>query len=213
MSILQSFEFRKITSFVIIGVFLFLAFGSSDEDEDDIINTEDDSIKMSIPLPPEQVSFSSLIDSMYNVYLEQPNELKKSSVKKARNNLFKTIKLERKVTNWIGILESMTTNDKGNASIEVSLLDSRAEIETADYPITLGTNLYEYISSLSNGDTVVVCGRFYPSPDYMGQYEYEYIYEHSYTESGSMENPEYYFKFKSVEKFPSSGQIVPDIKD
>ncbi len=38
------------------------------------------------------ISFSALIDSMYNVYEEQPNDLKKSAVKKARNSLFEEIK-------------------------------------------------------------------------------------------------------------------------
>ena len=210
MKNIQYLEIKKITSFLIISFFLVLAFGSSDEDEDedDSTNTE---VEISIPLPSEQVSFSALIDSMYNVYEEQPNDLKKSAVKKARNSLLEEMKFERKVTNWIGKLTDMSTNDNGNANIDISLLGSRAEIETTDYPITLGTNLYNDISSLSTGDTVVVCGSFYPSPDYMGKYEFEYLYEKSYTESGSMSNPEFYFRFKSVEKFvPSSGQIVPD---
>lgn len=205
---MQYLEIKKITSFLIISFFLVLAFGSSDEDEDDSTNTE---VEISIPLPSEQVSFSALIDSMYNVYEEQPNDLKKSAVKKARNSLLEEMKFERKVTNWIGKLTDMSTNDKGNANIDISLLGSRAEVETTGYPITLGTNLYNDISSLSTGDTVVVCGSFYSSPDYMGKYEFEYLYEKSYTESGSMSNPEFYFRFKSVEKFvPSSGQIVPD---
>ena len=207
MKNIQYLEIKKITSFLIISFFLVLAFGSSD-DEDESVNTE---VEISIPLPSEQVSFSALIDSMYNVYEEQPNDLKKSAVKKARNSLLEEMKFERKVTNWIGKLTDMSTNDNGNANIDISLLGSRAEIETTDYPITLGTNLYNDISSLSTGDTVVVCGSFYPSPDYMGKYEFEYLYEKSYTESGSMSNPEFYFRFKSVEKFvPSSGQIVPD---
>ena len=207
MKNIQYLEIKKITSFLIISFFLVLAFGSSDDDEESV-NTE---VEISIPLPSEQANFSAIIDSMYNVYTVQPNELKKSSVKKARNSLLEEMKFERKVTNWIGKLTDMSTNDNGNANIDISLLGSRAEIETTDYPITLGTNLYNDISSLSTGDTVVVCGSFYPSPDYMGKYEFEYLYEKSYTESGSMSNPEFYFRFKSVEKFvPSSGQIVPD---
>ena len=158
---------------------------SDDEDEDESVNTE---VEISIPLPSEQANFSAIIDSMYNVYQEQPNDLKKSSVKKARNSLFEEIKFNRKVTNWIGKLTDMSTNDNGNASIGISLLGSRAEVETAGHPITLGTNLYNDISSLSTGDTVVVCGSFYPSPDYMGKYEFEYIYESSVTEYGSMSN-------------------------
>ena len=197
MKNIQYLEIKKITSFLIISFFLVLAFGSSDdEDEDESVNTE---VEISIPLPSEQANFSAIIDSMYNVYQEQPNDLKKSSVKKARNSLFEEIKFNRKVTNWIGKLTDMSTNDNGNASIGISLLGSRAEVETAGHPITLGTNLYNDISSLSTGDTVVVCGSFYPSPDYMGKYEFEYIYESSVTEYGSMSNPEFYFEFKSLQ--------------
>ena len=185
-----------------------LAFGSGDNPDYD--NTEGIS---SLPLPPEQVSFSALIDSMYNVYKEQPNDLKKSAVREARNSLFKEIKFERKVTNWIGKLQTMSTNDKGNASIDVSLLNSRADVQTRFYPIMLGSNLYEAVSSLSTGDTVIINGRFLQSPEYMGKYEFDYLYESIHIESGSMQYPEYYFKFKSVEKFvPSTVEAVPEIQ-
>lgn len=213
MKYIQYFDIKKITSFLIISFFLLLAFGSSDDDEDESDNTDVENVEISLPLPPEQVSFSALIDSMYNVYKEQPNDLKKSAVKKARNSLFKGMKFERKVTNWIGELQTMSTNSKGNASIDIDLINSRADVQTANYPIMLGSNLYEAVSSLSTGDTVVISGRFLQSPDYMGKYDFDYLYESSFTESGSMSSPDFYFKFKSVEKFvPSSGEAVPEIQ-
>ena len=199
MKNIQYLEIKKITSFLIISFFLVLAFGSSDDDEESV-NTE---VEISIPLPSEQANFSAIIDSMYNVYTVQPNELKKSPVKKARNSLFEEIKFNRKVTNWIGKLDRMSTSSSGNASINIKLIGSRAEVHTLG-DIELNSDLFNDIASLSEGDTIVISGSF------IREYS-EYLYESSVTESGSMSNPEFYFKFKSIEKFvPSSGQIVPD---
>ena len=157
-----------------------------------------------IDLPRKQVAFINAIRVAKAQYDAAPNELRKSEVRTWRGSLIRSaLGGSRTVYQWIGKAYGMTTNSEGQASLDVSLLGSdRIELETSslfhdpnETVINQGTILYSEIADLDSGDVVVFSGTFLPSE------REDYVWEGSETELGSMEYPEFLFKFIAIKKY------------
>jgi len=96
---------------------------------------------------------------------------------------------------FVGIVEDLSTTTEGKASFSIRLLDSDVRVGTwnnefsdvADNTlIPQNSSLYKMLSDLQMGNMVRIFGSF-------GR-------EKSVTEQGKMTDPEFLFRFKSVEK-------------
>lgn len=156
-----------------------------------------------IILPASQVKFIEKVEFFYSLYREAPNELKKSALRTQRKQVISNLLSNRKVSGWIGTLEDMQTNSEGKAFIEIKLEGAKSiTIKTWNnllsdvFDNTLienGTELYNAISNLTEGDLIIFNGTFISDDS-------DYIKEASITERGSMTDPEFIMKFTNVKK-------------
>lgn len=150
-----------------------------------------------------QKDFVKLIESFSDRYESAPNELKKSTLRVERRKALQDTLSGSNVTNWSGTLKSMRTTTAGNAMIEVKLAGSTAITFTnkntnvfMDEPlIAHGSGLYKKIAELSTGDTVLFSGKLL-----IKEHGHDHLAENSWTESGSMKEPEFVFRFTDVSK-------------
>jgi hypothetical protein len=158
-------------------------------------------------LPPEQAQFVSVIESFYQPYNDAPNELRRSTLRADRRNALEKALPSRAVQGWMGQIKEMTTTTEGKAHLAVRLGGSKS-IVVQTWNNTLsdvfdrtlidhGSALYNSISRLSRGDVIRFGGNFFS-----GSNALDFLEEKSMTESGSMTEPEFIFRFTSVEKRP-----------
>ena len=154
----------------------------------------------------EQREFSSIINSFRDQYKSASNSVKESSLRYERGVEISKILPDKKVSNWIGILKSVT-GDK-NAKLNI-LLDGAEDITIENKDgISLGTSLHSAIANLVEGEKVIFSGQFLPSD------KVDYILENSYTQRGSMADPEFTINFSDIKSYfqINKAQVISEIK-
>lgn len=156
-----------------------------------------------IDLPKEQMDFISTVLSFTTKYKDADNELKKSAVRAERKAAISSKLKSLDIRDWIGDVKQMGTNSEGKAYIVVQLSDSNVAVKTwnnalsdigSDTLIELNSNLFKSLSEMSKGTRIKFSGKFLKS-------DLDYVKEASLTEAGSMQNPEFIFKFSSATKY------------
>ena len=162
-----------------------------------------------VSLPTEGSNFISAVEWARNKYASAPNELIASAVRTRRGELLRSaLDGSLHISGWIGTLEAMTTGTDGNADISIDLEDTNSDhsIQVTcsslgsafggpSTEIAQGTSLYSAVANLSEGQRVVFSGTFSASN---GR---DYVEEGSLTETGSMLDPEFIFKFKTLRPY------------
>jgi hypothetical protein len=151
--------------------------------------------------PNEQRKFMESLESFISAYNAAPNELKKSSLRIDRKEAIKKLLPSLRVRDWEGILEPMTTNSNGDATIRVKLgqSDSVRLVTHGGWssfsarPVRIGTPVYAKFADLQAGDAILVSGEFVIGTR-------DYLAEVSMTERGSMTDPAFIFIFDDVKK-------------
>lgn len=155
-------------------------------------------------IPQVQADFIAAVNSAMGLYEQAPNELKKSAVRTNRSNaIAAAMKNNRNINGWVGKITELKTNSEGKAFIAIRLIGSQSEILVKTWNNGLsdiGSNtlisqespLFSTIADMSEGQAVEFSGTFDSGKDF--------INESSISESGSMQDPEFIFKFKSIKK-------------
>jgi|CXWL01.1.fsa_nt_gi hypothetical protein len=155
-----------------------------------------------ITIPSSQTTFTSIVESHRSRYESANNELQKSALRTSRKEALRSALPRLSISGWIGTIDGMGTTSDGNAAVTIKLQNSAIRLETRkgcgpnkDPSTLIGhrTAVYNVFADSSVGDTVSFGGTF----DAGGR---DYILECSYSESGSMTQPEFFFRITDVRK-------------
>lgn len=151
-----------------------------------------------------QYHFMATISDYANKYKSADNELQKSSLLSERHESFRKLKGNpNKVKDWIGVIEKMGTNGDGKAYVTISLSPNLLTVSTwnnsiSDFQdktlIPQSSATYKSLSQMKEGNFVKFSGKLM-RPTNM-------------TEAGKMVEPNFLFKFTSIEKIANSASEV-----
>lgn len=150
--------------------------------------------RVSITIPDDERDFMAALLEGAEAYKAAPNELKKSSVRKARDKKLHEVLPSGTFKNWYGRLAEMKTTSDGDAYITVSMPDQLLTLKTwnnsisdTEYKTLIknGSPLYEAVSNLQENQYVKFSGHIFQ--------------EGSLTESGAMLEPEFVTRFSEIE--------------
>ena len=149
-------------------------------------------------LPKNEMEFIQLNEYTKDQWKNAPNEIQQERMRSDRDQSL--CQHTRTVTNWIGTVDSVgsywSLDDAPPASFGVKLnqnITLRTEGSTQDSgtKIIRGTALYNSIGRLTKGQKVIFSGEFLPGAKTCFD-------ETSFTDNGSIMDPNYIFKFTEV---------------
>ncbi len=189
-------------SLIIIGVINSPEESSQKIQVDSVENVLSEDIEniITVTKPVNEIRFISVIKEYVKNFSEAKNELQQSLLRDRRKQDISRLINSTHVKSWVGTINQLSTNSEGKAILSVRI-SPYIEIKTwnnalsdimANTLIEKGTLLYKTLIPLSIGQKVKFSGSFFQSPN-------DYIEETSVTIQGSMQNPEFLFKFESVE--------------
>jgi hypothetical protein len=157
----------------------------------------------SMPMPPVEQQFCDAVKAAVSEYKQAQsagaNELKLSKLRTARKRTLLGIVVGRKATDWIGSIDSLSTNSDGKAVLAIAL-PCDVQVKTWNNALSdigdgtlipQGAPLFDAISEMNKGRAVKFSGKLF-ADDQNG------LKETSMTEEGSMTDPEFLMKFSSV---------------
>lgn len=152
-----------------------------------------------VVMPADQDYFILTVEKYVAGFRQAKNELQQSALRDQRKNEISKIISERAVSSWVGRINKLETNTEGKAilsirispDIEVKTWNNAFSDINASTLISKDSSLYNNLFELSRGQRVEFSGSFFSS-------QADYVEETSMTIQGSMTNPEFLFKFKSV---------------
>ena len=170
---------------------------SNQNQNNSITNTEDNTTDSQIP--KDQAEFIKNISQYSEDFIKAKNELQQSAMRDQRKQTLSRSLRGLSVQSWIGTINKLETNNDGQAilslrispNIEIKTWNNSLSDINANTIISKGSELYKNLFNLSTGQKVIFSGDFLPSKS-------DFIEETSLTIKGSMESPEFLFKFKSV---------------
>lgn len=177
---------RNIHNHLIFGALLLLVISSCNKTNSPVV----------------QVEFEKARNEFYKSYDNAPNEVKKSAI--FIESRMHTCEFEKKhgrnFTDWCGVIHEITT-DQGGDYIESFIITSKSQgrrIFYEEYAIKKGTSLYNEIAEFKEGDNIYFTFKF--NEEVFSTNEKECFDEHSLTESGSLEAPEFRVSFSNIKK-------------
>ncbi len=213
-------QVNRVGRFILVVAFLIFlilvldwSFSASNRSGTASSNT---SSTVSVQLPPSEVAFISTVTPFEERYGKAANEYQKSALRSKRAQALAAILPSLSVENWVGQISSMTTTSDGNGTISVVLPGSQIKVVTDNNSLSAsldsdntlipqGSQLYNDLANLAQGDTVFFSGSFLPSD----ANQLDYIEELSLTEEGSMTEPAFLFRFVRVEKQSATSSEKP----
>ena len=126
------------------------------------------------------------------------NDMAKGGTRPARKRKHCEAMKGADVKGWVGTVRALRSSGKGDGILAVAIGDHVIlhTYVSEDNAIKSGSKLFEAVSALSKGDRVAVSGRLFRGSDV------DCFKETSFTTSGSMEEPEFLFRFEAVERVP-----------
>ena len=149
----------------------------------------------------EQRRFVKIASYYAEKFRNSKNELQESRVREQRREAIASNLYSRSISSWVGKISQLETNTVGKAILSVQIAPD-VDIQTwnnafsdlaANTLIEKDSQVYNSLIDLSNGQYVKFSGSFLSS-------ERDFVKEASVTIRGSLTNPEFLFKFSSVEK-------------
>jgi len=161
-------------------------------------------------LKTPQGRFENTRADFYQQYLKAKNDIAKESVFEMANRWTGEFAEENEyiVENWKGTVTSITAGDD-EAGIKLSSEIMDIEVEYLDMSVQKGSTVYYGVKRLADGDRVYFSGALNIDSE-------KGIKEASFTQSGSMENPEFYITLLSIGKerqYPLSDREKKEIFD
>ena len=192
----------------IVGILFFAAIGALASNDSNSATkhsvAQADSAASSLPaMPADERAFCDVVSSYGQQYKQaessDENQIKLSQLRMARRQALVAAIARPSVHAWVGELGSLETSGDGTASFSVKL-PCGVKIETwnnglsdiSDHTMVAPTSqLYNQLAALKEGDRVKVSGVLVRG----GQDGFK---ESSVSEQGSMEDPEFVFRFSEV---------------
>ena len=149
--------------------------------------------------PQDQVQFIDAVSEYARGFSNAKNELQQSVLRDQRKLVIANLLDGYSITSWVGTINILETNTDGNAILSVRISPD-IEVKTWNNALSdINSNtliekelpIYNSLFELSSGQQIEFSGDFFPS-------KADYIEETSMTIDGSMRNPEFLFKFKSI---------------
>jgi hypothetical protein len=159
--------------------------------------------------PSGQIEFCRVIADYGVAYLNEvngPDHLdKKQNIQdlyEARTETIKRALGSGAVVKWRGTLDEIYAIENKGALLEVKLPCESSLSNNDSLIIPLESELYQALREYHEGSTIIFSGHFILPPENKdGEYPYKIFYaEQSFTQSGSMEKPEFYFQFTDFHK-------------
>ena len=137
-----------------------------------------------------QNEFETSRTDKLNQYDSAINEIKKSAVFNIANTDMMSVikKISGEINGWVGTVKSITTSH-GGTDASISIISSNNVIYRNDSDIPADTSLYNQLSALREGQSVKFSGNIMQGFS---------VYEHSVTERGSLNEPEFHIDFSSI---------------
>ena len=152
-------------------------------------------------LPARQEAFIQAVSEAREAFRAAANGLARGGTRAARREALCSVLKSRSVKGWVGRIVTLSSNADGKGVLSVELADGLA-VKTwnneladmgADTLISPSSRLFARLAALKEGDRIRFSGTFLPS-------DVDCIREASLTQSGSMRDPEFIFRFRSVER-------------
>jgi RNA polymerase subunit RPABC4/transcription elongation factor Spt4 len=152
--------------------------------------------------PKSQSAFVDIVEGYSSQFPAAKNELQESAMRdERRSSILSTLGSDLSVDNWIGTITSLETNTEGKGIVSIKV-SPNVVLKTWNNAISdivnntlieKNSSSYNALLNLAAGDSVVFSGYFFSSDE-------DGIHEMSVTISGSMQEPEFLFKFNKIEK-------------
>ena len=150
--------------------------------------------------PDDEIQFIEVVTAYVDKFGQAKNELQQSALRDKRKQELSRLLTRHRITSWVGKISRLETNTEGKAILMIRL---SPDIELGTWNNALSdivdrtlidkeTTLYKHLFDLTSGQLVKFSGSFLAS-------ETDFITEQSVTIQGSMTNPEFLFKFNSVQ--------------
>jgi hypothetical protein len=156
--------------------------------------------------PDPQRRFKAVVEEIRSEYKTTNNELVNSALRTDRGKKMRDLFSDQPIfEGWIGRITTLKTTGEGKAYLNIRLPDTTAKLKTWNNElsdigdetlISQSSPLYDALSGMSEGDIVRVSGDFVHS-----KRDKDFLKESSLTEAGSIQEPEYVVRFRSVEAF------------
>jgi len=174
--------------------------------EDNTITTTTDLSSVSktettqIQIPDDQQLFLDTVTSFTKNFREAKNELSQSTARFKRKEAIARLNLNSTISDWVGTIKNMKTTSGDKAILTVDI-GHGIELHTwnnaisdimDDTLIEPDSPLYQTLANMSKNQKVIFSGNFMLS-------ERDFYNESSLTIDGSMTNPEYVFKFMTID--------------
>mgnify|MGYP007063418202 CR=1 FL=1 len=191
--------------------FLFIAFGSLDDDEngeENARNTEIETNKLqNFNVPENQKSFENMRKSQYEKYTSSKNDIKRSNAFNDANDLSKNFYEENngKIKDFTGQITTISTDQGGDylhitvksklhgITISYKTFNNSFSDDQFNSLIKKGSDVYNKVAELEEGDYVYFSANMYKNKD-------RGIKEISMTERGSLSSPEFIVKFSDIRR-------------
>ncbi|SEQ64719.1 hypothetical protein SAMN05216522_10522 [Rosenbergiella nectarea] len=151
--------------------------------------------------PTVEKDFVSIVKDAQDKAKSAENDMQLGGIKAQRDALVCSVVQDKHVNEWIGKVDTMSSNSDGKGVVSISLSED-INVKTwnndiSDYGdhtlITPGSELFETASQLKEGDIVRFSGKFISDSQ-------NCIRESSLGIRGKVTEPEYIFQFNSIAK-------------
>lgn len=140
-------------------------------------------------LPTDEVEFIHINKKWADNWNSAPNDIKQEPMRKARDTAICAVNPD--VSNWTGYVKEIgLTVLSDDALLKITL--PTASINLFDV-IRRDSRLFDEVSSLAPGQSVIFSGTFDEGTETCKR-------EHSWTDKGSMTDPDYQFTFTSISR-------------
>jgi hypothetical protein len=152
--------------------------------------------------PLKETQFIDAVTRAQSQYRSGENELQKGAARPNRAREICAVLSDATATNWIGTIADLSTNGDGNGVLSIKL-SPRLHLKTwnnsiSDYNtntlIKSSSGLYRDLLTWKVGETVRFSGSFFRKDDP------DCLLEQSMTLAGSINDPEFVFRFSQVER-------------
>ena len=162
-------------------------------------------------LPADEQEFIRSVQSGHAAYSVAPNEMAKGGTRAERRAaICRSLSNGVLVSDWVGRIAELESNSDGKGVLEISIADSVA-VKTynnsfsdagSDTLIDPTSPLFKRLSQMQKGNRVTFSGAFFAS-------DIDCVQEASLTLEGSMTEPEFLFRFKTVEEHVPQAAATP----
>src|SRR5216683_1277922 len=154
--------------------------------------------------PADEISFIAVVNSAIREYGSAKGDLAQGSVRPSRKNAISQNLRGIYIKDWVGKVSKLTTNNEGKGVVHIKISDdmslgtwNNSLSDIGDHTlIEPDSNLYQTLKVLQIGQTVRFTGGFFRDNT-------DCIRETSLSVSGSMQEPEFLFRFSDIQPEPS----------